>query len=121
MGYEAKWLWDAPGSYLDVLECPAAVPETVNGAVQGVALAAYRALGCRDWARVDVRLDASGAPNVIEVNPLPGIIPDLSANSCFPNAAHAAGIGYDQLIQSVTRIAWRRLTGRALEARAEAA
>jgi len=121
MGYEAKWVWDAPGSGLNVLECPAAVAEPVNRAVQGVALAAYRALGCRDWARVDVRLDAFGVPNVIEVNPLPGILPDLSANSCFPNAAHAAGIGYDELIQSVTRVAWRRFTGRALEARAEAA
>jgi D-alanine-D-alanine ligase len=65
-----------------------------------------------------VRLDAAGVPNVVEVNPLPGIIPDLSANSCFPNAAHAAGWSYDQLIQRVARIAWRRLTGRHLSMRA---
>ena len=118
MGYEAKWLWDVPGSSLNVLECPAAVPQNTDRLVQNAALAAYRALGCRDWARVDVRMDAYGAPQVIEVNPLPGIIPDLTANSCFPNAAHAAGFGYDDLIQTVTRIAWRRLTGRELEARA---
>lgn len=118
MGYEAKWLWDVPGSSLNVLECPAAVPSKTDRLVQDAALAAYRALGCRDWSRVDVRLDARGAAHVIEVNPLPGIIPDLTANSCFPNAAHAAGMDYDQLIQGVTRIAWRRLTGRELEARA---
>lgn len=118
MGYEAKWLWDVPESPLHVIECPAAIPDAADQGIQRIALAAYRALGCRDWARVDVRLDAYGAPHVIEVNPLPGIIPDLTANSCFPNAAHAAGIGYDELIQTVTRIAWRRLTGLELEARA---
>ncbi len=120
MGYEAKWVWDVPGASLDVLECPAAIPAALDRQVQRVALAAYRALGCRDWARVDVRLDAAGVPLVVEVNPLPGIIPDLSANSCFPNAAHAAGIGYDELIQTVTRIAWRRLTGRDLAPRRQA-
>jgi hypothetical protein len=36
-------------------------------------------------------------------------------NSCFPKAARAAGFSYDELIQEVARIAWRRLTGRALE------
>jgi len=117
MGYEAKWLWDLPESPLDVLECPAPIPEATNARLQQVALQAYRALGCRDWARVDVRLDGYGVPHVIELNPLPGIIPDLTANSCFPNAAHAAGITYDELIQTVTRIAWRRLTGTELAAR----
>jgi D-alanine-D-alanine ligase len=121
MGYEAKWLWDQPDSPLDVLECPAAVSAGTSRPVQRAALAAYRALGCRDWARVDLRLDAAGVPNVVEVNPLPGIIPDLAANSCFPNAAHAAGMEYDELIQRVTRIAWRRLTGRRLAGRRSAA
>jgi D-alanine-D-alanine ligase len=117
MGYEAKWLWDRPGAELDVLECPARIAPGLNREIQRVALAAYHAIGCRDWARVDVRLDTAGAANVVELNPLPGIIPDLSANSCFPNAAQAAGMGYDELIQRVTRIAWRRLTGRNLAAR----
>src|SRR5881409_1643694 len=47
----------------------------------------------------------------IELNPLPGIIPDPAMNSCFPKAARAAGFGYDELIQEVVRIAWRRLGG----------
>jgi len=110
MGYEAKWIWDRPDEPLDVLECPAAVPDA--RAVGETALAAYHALGCRDWARVDLRLDAGGVPNIVEVNPLPGIIPDPADNSCFPRAAAAAGISYDELIQSVVRIAWKRITGR---------
>lgn len=111
MGYEAKWVWDDPTAPLDVLECPARVPDALARQVAETALAAYRALGCRDWSRVDIRLDAAGVPNVVEINPLPGIIPNPADNSCFPCAARAAGMGYDELIQAVVRIAWRRLTG----------
>jgi D-alanine-D-alanine ligase len=63
-------------------------------------LRAYRVLGCRDWARVDVRLDADGVPNIVEVNPLPGILPDPADNSCLPKAARAAGLSYEELIQN---------------------
>jgi D-alanine-D-alanine ligase len=111
MGYEAKWVWDDPAQPLDVLECPARIPTALAVRIADTALAASRALGCRDWARVDIRLDAAGAPNVVEVNPLPGVIPNPADNSCFPCAARAAGMSYDELIQKVTRIAWRRLTG----------
>jgi D-alanine-D-alanine ligase len=49
---------------------------------------------------VDVRLDAAGIPNLVEVNPLPGILPDPADNSCLPKAARAAGLSYDELIQA---------------------
>jgi D-alanine-D-alanine ligase len=114
MGYEAKWVWDTPDAPLDVLECPAEVEPKLSERIQATALAAYHAIGCRDWARVDLRLDAQRVPNVLEVNPLPGIIPDPAANSCFPRAAQAAGLSYAELIQSVVRIAWRRILGREL-------
>jgi D-alanine-D-alanine ligase len=118
MGYEAKWVWDDPSRPLEVLECPARVPGALARRIADIGVAAARALGCRDWARVDLRLDAAGAPQVVEVNPLPGIIPNPADNSCFPCAARAAGMTYDELIQEVTRIAWRRLTGRTLALRA---
>jgi D-alanine-D-alanine ligase len=57
-------------------------------------------------------VDRFGVPNVVELNPLPGIIPDPLMNSCFPKAARVAGFTYDELIQEVVRIAWRRITGR---------
>jgi D-alanine-D-alanine ligase len=120
MGYEAKWVWDDPAAPLEVLECPARVPAALAERVARTGVAAARALGCRDWARVDLRLDAAGVPQVVEVNPLPGIIPNPADNSCFPCAARAAGLSYDELIQEVTRIAWRRLTGRHLPMRAPA-
>ncbi len=114
MGFEAKWVWDTPEASLDVLECPAESPAELADRIQATALAAFSAIGCRDWARVDIRLDADGVPNVLEINPLPGIIPDPAANSCFPHAAAAAGLSYAELIQTVVRIAWRRVAGREL-------
>jgi D-alanine-D-alanine ligase len=111
MGFEAKWEWDTPEAALDILECPASVVEPLAARVREVALGAYRALGCRDWGRVDVRLDAACVPHVVEVNPLPGIIPDLAANSCFPRAAIAAGMTYDEMIQRVVQLAWQRIHG----------
>ena len=113
-GYEAKWIWDTAEHQLDIFECPAKIPEKLYRHIELVALDAYQALGCRDWCRIDIRLDEAGVPNVVELNPLPGIIPDPRMNSCFPKAARAAGFGYDELIQEVVRIAWKRSTGREL-------
>src|SRR6059036_913146 len=119
-GYEAKWVWDRPEAPLAIFQCPARVPASLYREIERMALDAYHALGCRDWCRVDIRVDRFGVPNVLELNPLPGIIPDPAMNSCFPKAARAAGFGYDELIQEVARIAWRRQTGRDLLADARA-
>jgi D-alanine-D-alanine ligase len=119
-GYEAKWVWDRPEAPLAIFQCPAQVPTALYRRIERTALDAYHAVGCRDWCRVDIRLDRLGAPNVLELNPLPGVIPDPAMNSCFPKAARAAGFSYDELIQEVVRIAWRRLTGREIAAGARA-
>ncbi|MDX2193947.1 MAG: hypothetical protein NW201_11370 [Gemmatimonadales bacterium] len=113
-GFEAKWLWDTADAPLDIFECPARIPDALADEVRAVALAAYRALDCRDWCRVDVRCDDRGRPCVVELNPLPGILPDPRDNSCFPKAARAEGMTYDDLIQQVADIAWRRISGQSL-------
>jgi D-alanine-D-alanine ligase len=99
-GFEAKWVWDTPDEPLEIFDCPARIDRRLESAIEDVVLRAYRVLGCRDWSRIDVRLDADGAPNVVEVNPLPGILPNPEDNSCLPKAARAAGMSYDELIQS---------------------
>jgi len=99
-GFEAKWVWDRPDAPLAIFDCPAQMSPALRRTVEATSLHAYRSLGCRDWARVDLRLDGRGVPNVIEVNPLPGILPDPADNSCFPKAARAAGLTYEQLIQA---------------------
>jgi D-alanine-D-alanine ligase len=97
-GFEAKWLWDRPENPLQIFECPARVTSERRDEIVDVVLRTFHALGCRDWARIDVRLDGGGRVNVVEVNPLPGILPDPADNSCLPKAARAAGLDYDALI-----------------------
>jgi D-alanine-D-alanine ligase len=107
-GWEAKWLWDSPGQQMDIYRCPAPVEPALARALADTAVAAFHALGCLDWARVDLRLDAAGVPHVLEVNPLPGILPDPAAHSFFPAAARAAGIAYDDLMVTVLDLALER-------------
>jgi len=91
-----------------MFDCPAHIDDSLTKSIELVTLDAYRVLGCRDWSRIDVRLDAAGAPNVVEVNPLPGILPNPADNSCLPKAARAAGMSYNELIQSCLRFAAAR-------------
>ena len=107
-GFEAKWVWDRPDNPLQMFECPADIDDKLKTAIEQVTLRAYHALGCRDWSRIDVRLDAKGIPNIVEVNPLPGILPNPEDNSCLPKAAAAAGLSYDELIQSCLLAAAKR-------------
>ena len=104
-GFDAKFVWDRPEKPLEIFQCPARITSELQASIERVTLDAFRVLGCRDWARIDIRLDAAGNPNVLEVNPLPGILPDPADNSCLPKAARAAGIGYDELIQSCLKYA----------------
>jgi D-alanine-D-alanine ligase len=69
------------------------------------ALAAWRGLGCRDAGRVDLRCDAAGIPNFIEVNPLAGIRPE---HSDLPILCELAGIRYRELIAAIMRSALDR-------------
>jgi D-alanine-D-alanine ligase len=107
-GFEAKWLWDRPENPLEMFECPARIDAALASEIEQVVLRAYHVLGCRDWSRIDVRLDAAGEPNVVEVNPLPGILPNPEDNSCFPKAARMAGMSYDELIRACLRAAAER-------------
>jgi D-alanine-D-alanine ligase len=107
-GFEAKWIWDTREHPLSIYECPAKIDSGLREALENVALRTYTALGCRDWSRIDLRLDEKGVPNVVEVNPLPGIAPNPDDHSCFPMAARAAGIEYDELMQRTLLLAAAR-------------
>ncbi len=106
--YEAKWIWDQSSNPLKIFECPARLSEELRTEIESICLKAYGILRCRDWCRIDVRLDASGRPHILELNPLPGILPNPEDNSCFPKAARAAGMEYSQLINAVLDIACKR-------------
>lgn len=106
--YEAKWIWDTPARPLRIFSCPAALEEGLRSKIEDACRRAYAALGCRDWCRIDVRCDDGMRPHVLELNPLPGILPDPDENSCFPKAARAAGMSYEDLVLEVLEIARER-------------
>lgn len=106
--YEAKWVWDTRETPLEIFECPAPLPESLREEIETLCRKAYRVLRCRDWARIDIRCDARGKPHILELNPLPGILPRPEDHSCFPKAARAAGVSYNELINGVLEIALQR-------------
>jgi D-alanine-D-alanine ligase len=90
-GFENKEFWE------DKVEIIGAPPADAKAA-SDVALAAWRVLRCRDGGRIDIRHDARGKPNFIEVNPLAGLRPDYS-DMCF--IAEREGVSYKELIGKI--------------------
>jgi D-alanine-D-alanine ligase len=80
--------------------CPAELSEAEAAAVTEAALAAYEALGCAGFSRVDLILAEDG-PQVLEVNAIPG----LTDTSLLPQAAEAAGISFEQLVEKILDLA----------------
>jgi D-alanine-D-alanine ligase len=106
--YEAKWIWDQADHPVDVLECPARIDKNLEGLITSLCKKTFEVMRCRDWCRIDVRLDNEGVPNILEVNPLPGILPNPKEHSCFPMAARTAGMDYNTMIQAVLDCAIER-------------
>ena len=102
--YEAKYSDAAGTKYL----CPAPLEAGTAQAVQAEALAAHRALGCRGFSRVDMRLSEAGRPYVLEVNTIPG----FTSHSLLPKAAKAAGIGFGELCEMMIEDAVERAAAR---------
>lgn len=97
---EAKRDWQQRVRYAVPPELPAEVVDRLRSA----ALAAFRALECRDVARLDFRLDEGGIPYFLEANPLPGLSPD-KGDIVF--ATGRAGLPYDELIARIAARAMR--------------
>jgi len=102
--YTAKYSDDAGTRYVFDHGLDATTVERARAA----ALAAHRALGCRDFSRVDFVLDAAGVPQVLEVNTIPG----FTSHSLLPKAAARAGISFEVLVDRLLRMAAARRSGR---------
>lgn len=107
--YEAKWIWDTAEKPIEIFDCPAKIDRKLRTRIEDLCRAACRALDVRDWCRIDVRLDEEGETNLLELNPLPGILPKPEDNSCFPKASRAAGLSYARMIHRVIDAAIARL------------
>lgn len=78
---------------------------TLQQPLAELALAAFHALGCLDWGRVDIRSDAAGQLHLLEINPITGINP---AGSALPKIAAFMGVAYEALLGEIIQHACRR-------------
>jgi D-alanine-D-alanine ligase len=103
--FEAKWE-PASAAYQKVTPvCPAPVSPELKAELERVAVAAYRAAGCRDYGRVDIRL-SNGQPMALDIN----ANCDVSPDGGFANAARAQGLTYADTIEQLVLFAMRRHT-----------
>ncbi len=101
--YDAKWNPESKEYQTMPVMCPTVVDAPVAHRIRHVAYRAFHALGCRDYARVDMRL-RDGVPYVLEVNPNPCLAPD----SGFSNAARVAGYDHPAMTKQIADWAWWR-------------
>lgn len=96
-GYEAKWLEDDPLYQATPSVCPANLDEKTKEKLQQTALAAFKALGGKDYGRVDFRMNANGEVFVLEYNPNP----DISVDAGFAKAVRASGRTYEVFLRTL--------------------
>lgn len=106
--YEVKWIIDNPQSQIKTVICPAKIDKILLQRIKEVCLKTKEALEVLDWCRIDLRLNKNNIPNILEVNQIPGIIPDPKENSRFPLAARAAGYTYEQMLEKIIKAACQR-------------
>jgi D-alanine-D-alanine ligase len=104
-GYEAKWHTDSVLYAATPPVCPAKIEDELRAKLQETAVKAFLACECRDYARVDFRVDKKGRIHVLEVNPNP----DISLNAGYARALAAAGLEY--------KIFWKKLIDKAMARR----
>ena len=102
--YEAKWFEDHVLYATTPAICPAPIDDTLRDKLHQYALAAFQAMGCRDYARVDFRMGSDGRIAILEVNPNP----DTSLDAGFVRALKAAGIDYAEFWSRMIENAFRR-------------
>ena len=102
--YDGKWMEDTAYYNHTNPVCPAILSKQVSEKIQALALTAFEALNCRDYARIDIRLDKNNIPWVIEVNPNP----DISSDSGFARAAAASGKSHQELLFTIANFALTR-------------
>ncbi len=85
--------------------CLAILKESERMAIETLAIKAYKALGCRDYARIDIRENRIGIPTIIEVNAIPNLEPETSS---FGLMAKYSGIPFGELIETIVKTAQKR-------------
>ncbi|MDW8221581.1 MAG: hypothetical protein RMJ82_01360 [Gemmatales bacterium] len=97
--YDAKWKTGSTADRCTQPFCPARVEAALQRELETLAQRAFEALACRQYARIDVRLDRTGRPRILEVNPNPGYHPDAG----FSRALQAAGWTHSEFTRALVR------------------
>jgi D-alanine-D-alanine ligase len=103
VSFAAKWEVDSFEYHHTPVLCPAPVDPDLGARIADTAWRAWAAMGCRGYARVDMRVSEEGTPYVVEVN----CNPDLSPDAGFCRAARAAGYSYEDMVIHILEIARR--------------
>jgi D-alanine-D-alanine ligase len=100
LSHRAKWLEETDTYKSIIVRCPAPLDDATQQSVEEIATAAFAATGCRDYARVDVRIDRAGQPFVIDVN----TNPDLQLGAGFTVSGLTSGRTFDRLILDILAV-----------------
>ena len=104
VSYQAKWDPYHEAYHKTIPICPAKLPKKIENQAKAIAMQCFNIAGCRDYARVDMRLAKDKKLYVLEVNPNP----DLTEGAGFMRSAHAAGFSYRKAIKMIVDTAWAR-------------
>jgi D-alanine-D-alanine ligase len=105
ISYNAKWMKGTPEYEHTKGVCPALLPPALETSIKEMALRAYKLLGCRDYARIDFRLNKDYQPYILEVNPNP----DISDDAGFARSAMTFGYKFEELVGKIVECALERL------------
>ncbi len=104
ISYAAKWAPLEEEYHRVHSVCPAVLPRRVRKNVEEISLRAYRITGCRDYARLDIRIDAQNHVYILEVNPNP----DLTEGVSFMESAEKAGMTFSAALRKIVEFAVSR-------------
>ncbi|MDO8551050.1 MAG: ATP-grasp domain-containing protein [Ignavibacteria bacterium] len=103
VSYQAKWDPNHEAYHKTIPICPAKLPKRIEKKAKEIALKAFKAMGCRDYARVDMRLSKDHL-YVLEVNPNP----DLTEGAGFMRSAKTSGLSYVETLKKIINLALER-------------
>lgn len=104
VSYQAKWDPNHESYHKTIPKCPASLPMLIEKKAKEVAFRAFKVMGCRDYARVDIRLSKDNKLYVLEVNPNP----DITEGAGFMRSAEHAGMSYAQALKRIVKYALGR-------------
>ena len=104
VSYQAKWDPYHESYHKTIPICPAPLPKKIEQKAKEIAFKAFKVMGCRDYARVDIRLAKDNKLYVLEVNPNP----DITEGAGFMRSAEYSGMTYAQALKRIVRYALRR-------------